>query len=107
MQEEAACSPLRLAFDESDFTRVNSWRRSRRSPAGRHDPQFDCQVFPVAAVHSYDTRSLDATLPANNIGHGAVTTEPRLALAPDLSAVAQNISLRRRFVLQLDGEIIQ
>src|SRR2546429_2630684 len=75
----------------------------RRSRTLRHDPQLYLQLRHAATVHHHDASGIDATR-VDQIILGAICSRLAFSVA---AAVANDVALRCRFVLQLDREVIE
>src|SRR6059058_2663506 len=77
--------------------------RCGRSRALRHDPQFHLQLRHAATVHHHDASGIDATR-VDQIILGAICSRLAFSVA---TAVADDVALGCRLVLQLDREVIE
>src|SRR5215813_468766 len=86
-------------------TRRNSTRgiSRRRCCTRRNDPQIDSQFRHAASVDNHDPAGIDATR-IDEVVLGAICSRLTLCIA---TAVANDVALRRRVVLQLDRKVIQ
>src|SRR5205085_2997433 len=80
-------------------------RRRRRSTL-RHYPQLDGQVLAVSAVYGDDAVGADASV-RDQVVLRTVAAPLRLARTAPASAVADQVTLRGRLVLKLDGEVVE
>src|SRR5256885_6867053 len=77
--------------------------RCRCSRALRHDPQFHLQLRHTATVHHHDASGIDATR-VDQIILGAICSRLALSVA---AAIADDVALGCRLVLQLDCEVVE
>src|SRR5437764_12260183 len=89
-----------------DFGRVNRRTRRRSRSALRHYPKLDGQVLAVSSVHRHYPVGADAS-GVDEVVLRSVAAPLRLARTTTSSAVADQVALRCRVVLQLNGEVIQ
>src|SRR2546422_158190 len=88
---------------------IRTWRTRtgcigcRRSRALRHDPQLYLQLRHAATVHHHDASGIDATR-VDQIILGAICSRLALSVA---TAVADDVALGGRLVLQLDREVVE
>lgn len=87
-------------------TRLHRWCGPRKCRSLRDYPKLHAVFFAKATVNNNDSRLIN-TAPGHQVIASACSQQAGLADATGSAAISNDVSLRCRIVLQLDGQVIQ